>query len=736
MKFKTCLLIFFLLLLTIRIDNLTARDKQKEWKGYKEGELLVKFKKGTWWVTKSATHKLYKAKVKKKLESVDIEQIELEEGMTVEKALALYKNDPDVEYAEPNYKVKKAVVPFVPNDSFYNRQWHHNNIESEKAWGKAIEKMESSPTSSIIVAILDTGVDYNHPELKDHIWKNEAENCTDNLDNDNNGFKDDCVGWNFVKNNNDPMDDDIAGAGSHGTHVAGIVSALGNNGFGVIGVAGITANIKIMPVKILDEYGDGYVSDVIEGIQYAKKMGAKIINLSLEADESVSQINSLDDAIKDAPDKLFVVAAGNGSEDLNSENIYPASFNRNNIVSVAATDNDDKKTNYSNYGANIVHLGVPGNNIYSTRSKKTMVLKGIFQNYSSAFFYETGTSMATPMVTGTASLIWSINPNYSYKMVKEIILSTVDKKNLPVITKGRLNVFRAISSDIISIPPAPPSRLKLENINGAIKISWQDESETESHYKIERQLNNNFEVIAQNLPQNSSSYQDNLAVNEGDIITYRVYAVNSNGEKYNDITQKVPLATPTNLRAVKVSNGVYLSWQDNTAKETKYVIERRDQYNSYQIIKEVSENTTEYLDTDVSSGIYYYRVRAYNNDNSSAYSEEVVINTTAKSNKSGCYIATYLFGEYHPYTEALRSFRDEYLLNNFFGRQIVALYYIASPPLVAFANNRPFIKTGLKCIAVPVAYLIFYPIKSLLLICIIFLIYGSKKNKKVKQYTC
>ncbi len=709
-----CLVGFFL-----SLNKPEAKDISNNNGSYKDGELLVRFKKGTMGITKSATHRLYKAKVKKRYGFVNIEHIELEEGMTVEKALALYKNDPDVEYAEPNYIVKKAVTPIIPNDSNYSQQWHHRNIESEKAWGL------STGSSSVIVAVIDTGVDYNHPDLKDNIWINSGETCDDKSDNDNNGYIDDCFGWNFFSNNADPMDDDISGAGSHGTHVAGIIGAIGNNSFGV---AGISWQVKIMPLKVLASNGEGDVGDVIEAINYAKNKGAHIINLSLETNK-YSQ--SLRDAIEGAADRLFVVAAGNGGVNLNSANVYPASFNLRNIIAVAATDNYDNKASFSNYGTNVVHLSAPGVNIYSTKSKKTIESNGKFENYSSAFFHETGTSMAAPMVSGTAALISSLNPSYSNSQVRELILASVDKKFLSVITRGRLNVFRALSSKIDKIPPAPPSRLKVENSKDGFKISWVDESEIESQYRIERKLNSSYESIA-TLSANSTSYKDNLILEEG-TVSYRVYAENLNGSSYNEFTYNVPLIPPTNLRFVKRSNGIELFWEDNSSKEVGYEIERRDSYSSYWAIATVGENATSYLDTSADlNKVYYYRVRAYSNSNSSPYSNEVSTESYS-TKKSYCFVSTYLFGKDHTYTLKLKSIRDKYLLTNFFGRAFVSIYYEISPHFVAFAENKPYIRGIIKVILVPFAYLIYYPSFGLIFIFATFLlVYAFKKGKKAK----
>jgi len=710
-RFIAILFVFTFLLLfsfTLGANNVTNNKPKKL--QYKEGELIVKFKKDVS-VSKSANiHKMVAAKVKRRLRLIGADHVILPEGMSVEEALAKYKADPNVEYAEPNYKVRKAAI--TPNDTEFSKQWGLKKIEAEKAWDY------SQGSSDVIVAVLDTGIDYNHPDLKDNIWINQTEICDNNKDDDGNGKVDDCKGWNFDDNNNDPMDDDIDGSGSHGTHVAGIIGAVGNNNFGV---AGVSWNVKLMAVKVLDNHGSGYISDIVAGIDYARNNGAKILNLSLEAEEDVSGINSLKDAIANARDCLFVVAAGNGGLDLDKNNIYPASYKLPNLISVSATDENDKKASFSNYGVNTVHLAAPGVGIISTKSKKAPG----FNNYTTAFFYETGTSMAAPFVTGVAALLKAKYPSYTYRDIKESILASVDKLNLAVITRGRLNAYKAITVDLNTVPPVAPENFTFAETPSAgapIKLQWVDVSSKETGYNLERNLKNSGYSFLVTLPSDTTSYTDNISLQEGDMVAYKLYAVNSNGKSEPAILEfQIPLKAPTNLVVTKISGGFRLTWQDNTSNEDGYEIWRQSGINNYEKIATVGKDVTVYDDTNLTSeSFYYYKVRAYNNQGVySVFSNEAFTqssNSSTSSSSKKCFIATAAYGTpYHPHIDVLRDFRDKYLLKSALGRSFVMFYYSYSPYLADIISKSILLRAMALALILPVVYLIKFPLLFLLI---------------------
>ncbi len=311
---------------------------------YKEGEIIVKFKTGVQEDKKYSVHYALGSKRIRTLGQEGLERIRIPEGISVEEAVDLYRANPAVEYAEPNFIVRASVLP---NDARFNELWDFHNtgqmvngttgtfdadIDSPEAWDIIKD------SSSVIVAVIDTGVDSNHPDLSDNL----------------------VAGYDFVNNDNDP--DDLNG---HGTHVAGIIGAVGNN---VKGVTGVNWHAKIMPLKVLDQNGEGTVADVIEAIAYAVTNNARIINLSLSGpDYSQSFYNT----IALYTNVLFVIAAGNGGSDGFGDNndltpAYPASFDLPHILSVAATDQNDNLTVFSNYGNTSVDVAAPGINILST----------------------------------------------------------------------------------------------------------------------------------------------------------------------------------------------------------------------------------------------------------------------------------------------------------------------------------------------------------------------------------
>jgi len=372
------------------------------------------------------------------------------------------RNNPNIEYAEPNYIVQASLVPNDPN---FNLLYGLNNAGQT---GGAIDADIDAPeswdiqkgSSNVVVAVIDTGVDYAHEDLAANIWTNTNEIPNNGIDDDNNGYIDDVIGWDFVNHDNNPIDDY-----GHGTHVSGTVGAVGNNGKGVVGV---NWNIKIMPLKFLDSQGSGTIADAVLAIQYATLMGADIMSNSWGGG-GYSQ--ALKDAISAANDAgiLFVAAAGNSNNNNDINPNYPSNYDVPNVIAVAATDHNDLKASFSNYGPATVDLGAPGVSVYSTVPNGSCLLCN-----PSGYKYLSGTSMATPHVSGVAALIKGQYPLITYMQIKSRLLNSVDK--LPsmagiTLSGGRLNAFRALEND--STPPAPVSDLTSSN-NGSssITLTW------------------------------------------------------------------------------------------------------------------------------------------------------------------------------------------------------------------------------------------------------------------------
>ena len=355
-------------------------------------------------------------------------------GFTLNQTLNALSRDPSVAFAEPNYIV---TIDALPDDPRFNQQYGLNNtgqsggvvdadIDAPEAW-------DIQTGNNVIVAVIDTGVDYNHPDLVNNMWQNPGEIPGNRIDDDGNGFVDDVRGWDFAQNTNDPMDPN-----RHGTHVAGVIAAQGNNG---IGVTGINWSARIMPLKFMDNQGVGTTASAIRAIEYAVANGAKVSNNSWGGG-NFSQ--ALFDAIQAAnrAGHMFIAASGNDGVSNERTPHYPSSFDLPNIISVGASDQSDLIATFSNFGVTSVDLLAPGASILST------VINNGYASLS-------GTSMATPFVSGVASLLFAHNADLTVSGVRNAILDNVDRipaLNRVVASGGRLNVFNAINS----IQQGPP----------------------------------------------------------------------------------------------------------------------------------------------------------------------------------------------------------------------------------------------------------------------------------------
>jgi subtilisin family serine protease len=331
----------------------------------------------------------------------------------------------------------------VPNDPQFSEQWAFRNtgqgggtpgddIHAAAAWNL------TTGSRNVVVAVIDSGVDYTDPDLAANIWTNPYAG--------RDGYTADLHGYDFVDNNGNPMDDY-----GHGTHVAGIIGAVGNNGQGVTGV---DWSCSIMALKFLDANGDGYTSDAVRAINYATMMRT-VYNVNVRVANNswggAANDPALQAAIASAGQAgiLFVVAAGNNGSNNDTTPQYPADDRLSNVVSVAASDQNDHLAWFSDYGPNTVDLAAPGVSIYST-------LPG------NQYGYLSGTSMATPEVSGVAALAWALDPNATVAQVRSAILAGVDRVPAlagKVVSGGRLdayNTLRLIAADVAPAPaPAP-----------------------------------------------------------------------------------------------------------------------------------------------------------------------------------------------------------------------------------------------------------------------------------------
>ena len=346
----------------------------------------------------------------------------------VEQTLAAARQDPRVAYAEPDYVIQASTMP---DDPRFGELWGLNNLSRPEADVDApIAWQRETGNDSVIVAVLDSGVDYNHPDLAANIWTNPGEIPGNGIDDDGNGYTDDIRGWDFINRDNNPMDDN-----KHGTHVAGTIGAVGDNGIGVTGVAW---NVSIMPLKVLDQSGNGTVSAAIDALSYAYKNGATISNASWGASQYSQALRDMIDRAGSQADHLIVAAAGNSGTVLDlagSTPFYPASYDAPNIISVAASDQNDQVASFSNIGWASVDLAAPGVGILSTVPGQ-------------AYAKLSGTSMASPHVAGAAALLKSTRSSLSASEIKSALLDTVDQSDNFIgrtVSGGKLNLAKAHS---------------------------------------------------------------------------------------------------------------------------------------------------------------------------------------------------------------------------------------------------------------------------------------------------
>lgn len=386
-----------------------------------------------------------------------------------------YNKDPNIEYAEPNYIYHNCSIP---NDPYFDMQWALHNtgqtggipdadIDAPEAWD--IE----TGSSDVVIAVIDTGVDYNHPDLADNIWINKDEIPDNGIDDDGNGYIDDIYGYDFCryrpggKQDANPLDDN-----GHGTHCAGIASAVTNN---EVGIAGVCWNYEIMSLKFLNSYGTGVTEDAVEAVLYAVDNSADVISMSWGGGMK-SQF--LEDALNYAHynEVVLVASAGNSNSSLKH---YPSGYDP--VIAVVATDHDDRKASFSNHGY-FVDVAAPGVDIFSTMPTYYVTLNdaGFGQDYDNL----SGTSMACPHVAGLAGLLLSKNQTLTADMIKTIVCASVDEVNTSeYIGKGRINAYEALQRK-----PALAILDTFTNwtdIKGSINISGKAWGEIFQYYIIE-----------------------------------------------------------------------------------------------------------------------------------------------------------------------------------------------------------------------------------------------------------
>lgn len=399
-----------------------------------KNQIIVKYKDDSKRdATKSkvkSNKKLKKLETKQSFKEMKTDILEVDAGTDITAVVNELKKDANVEYAQPNYLLEPNTTP---EDARFPEQWGllNNAQEIKFKEGRSGVDINALPawdlttgSETVVVGLLDTGVDISHEDLTDSIYVNPGEIADNGIDDDNNGYIDDVNGWDFVNVDNSLFD--RSDLDFHGTHMAGIIAGQANT----IGITGVAPNIKLLPLKFING-NSGYTSDAIQAIEYAMKMNIKIINCSFGGSDNNF---ALKDAMKNSG-ILFICAAGNRGGDVNTYPIYPACFDIPNVLSVASIDNNGVIEPLSGYG-NKIQVAAPGVNILSTMPGNT-------------YDYLSGTSCSTAHVTGVAALIKSLLPNASIADIAARIKNNVVECNTlqtKVTTKGRVDAYAALTN--------------------------------------------------------------------------------------------------------------------------------------------------------------------------------------------------------------------------------------------------------------------------------------------------
>lgn len=340
----------------------------------------------------------------------------------------------EIGIVEPDYL---QFASAVPNDPNFVNQWalqqtsNDADIDAPEAWNIA------QGSNSVLVAVIDTGIDLTHPDLAPNLWINSGEIAANGLDDDHNGYIDDINGWDFANDDASPQDDHY-----HGTHCAGILAAKGNN---ALGISGVCWNARVMALKFLNSSGSGFTSDAIDAVSYATSMGAVLTSNSWGGGGYSATLENTIKAARDAG-SLFIAAAGNSAANNDVSTAYPANYNVENIISVAATDRFDALAGFSSYGIAKVHVAAPGVSILSTLPQ-TASSAMTSANLTAAYGNLSGTSMATPHVAGVCALLKAFRPSLTATQIRSAVLSGADRLtslSSKVATGARLNANRSL----------------------------------------------------------------------------------------------------------------------------------------------------------------------------------------------------------------------------------------------------------------------------------------------------
>ncbi|MBN1444675.1 MAG: S8 family serine peptidase [Candidatus Omnitrophica bacterium] len=688
---KKYLVVFFLFF------SLTAFSCFSQGKDYVEGEILVRFRDDVVKVQDRQSFRSRNLAVLKEFRTVkNLFHLKTPPGTDILNVINELSSDPDVLYAEPNY-IYSALA--VPDDEYYaSRQWALPKINAPAAWDR------TTGNSDVIVAVVDTGVDYNHPDLADHIWLDSQLN----------------FGYNAINESADPMDDN-----SHGTHCSGIIGAIGNNG---LGVCGVNWQVSIMALKFLDEDGNGSVADAIKCIEYAIRRhdeGENIVVLS-NSWGGPSYSTPLYNAIAQLFSRgiLFLAAAGNSGVNNDTTPFYPAGYNLPNIISVASSDQSDYRSSFSNYGKTTVDVAAPGSSIYSTMP-------------DSGYGYKNGTSMATPFVAGLAGLLSAKTGIEDSAELKEWIMQGVARlpqwSNLTS-AAGRINADESlrIAGLAGNILPVTSFTAERNAGTGFVELSWTLPAGVQSVIirrgadAFPARWDEGVEIYA----GTGTSFVDENVLPSAPYY-YSCWAYYGTGLGFQEISEEEissasysyinsPPYTPQGILPAASAQDVeltpllkataFVDIDNNAHKASRWQVST----NSGFISLAWDETTGPLSETTVDGGVlsygteYYWRVRYQDSENDWSEWSDAVQFTTESAPASGggggggggCFIATAAFGSpIERHVSVFREFRDTRLLTNRPGRVFVRWYYRHSPRYAAVIarhkNLRVFTRAAL-----------------------------------------
>jgi type II secretion system protein G len=711
----------------------------------------------------------------KKIPALNIRKIKLKKGVSIDEAIRAFQSDPMVEYAEPNYIVHINAV--TPDDPLFDRQWYMPKVDAPDAW------QVNTTAPQAIVAVIDTGVDYRHPDLSANIWANPDEVPANGIDDDGNGFIDDVRGWDFVNNDNDPMDDN-----GHGTTVSGIIGAVGNNG---IGMAGSVFSLQMMPLKVLDFTGSGPVDGIIEAIQYANMKGTEVANCSFGFSGGFSQ--ALKDAITNAPEVLFSCAAGNSGRDNDTMPEFPASLDNPNIISVASSGKTDDLSIFSNFGLVSVDVAAPGEFMESTVPIRETVFEDNFDALdwtvsgpwalSSSFFTSPPTSLAqshiesaspntatSPMIDLTGRdaciLIYELklsiptnggsglfpeasgNGGATWTGLDNFILNSNTEELGPQLS-GNIDTFNngimAASLDRMS-GKNMLLRFRLTATSGFVYIDDVRVNCASTAYNGSAEYSGGHAGTSFSAPMVSgtsallkgkftglSALDMKRLIMAGVDVLPSMTGLTATGGRLNMFKSFLP-PPPSDFHEKRTDTEDHLTWMDDP-NEDSYVLERRTAESAFEIIATPPQNTTSYTDTGLQKGTtYFYRLKAVNSVGESAYVEpSPAPPEDGDGGGGGCFIATAAFeSPLSKEVATLRHFRDQVLLKSRPGRAFVKFYYRFSPPLARYIARHKSLRAATRLSLYPVVYSIKHPRKALFLAVLLFSSLGFTLLKIVK----